>query len=126
MLKAINLQAVAYLVVLPSLMLASCASPPHDTLGFRGVVYSKDAQYSAGQTIPVAGVLVTRGGGTLVTYLLKLEDGSKYAVRSYNQSFQVGNCLAVYMNSERAKSQGYLNVKETTVVAASDCKAEPK
>jgi len=106
------------------LLVSACASPPHDTLGFKGVVYSRTSETSSGQTFAVPGAgLATVGGGTLFIYVLKLDDGSKYAVRSYNGGFAVGTCMAVYMNAERSQSAGYLNVKETTVVPATGCKA---
>jgi hypothetical protein len=110
--------------------LAACASAPHDTLAFKGVVYSLDTQAASTQTtavpIPGAGIVpIVRSSGGFTTYLLRLEDGTTYAVRSFNR-YVVGDCVAVYMSSERAQSGGYLNVKETTIVSSSGCKAEVK
>jgi len=105
-------------------LVSACASPPHDTLGFKGVVYSRNSETSSGQTFAVPGAgFATVGGGTLHIYVLALDDGSKYAVRSYNGSFAVGTCLAVYMSAERSQSAGYLNVRETTIVPSTGCKA---
>ena len=111
-------------------MLVGCASAPHDTLAFKGVVYSRDTQVASTQTtaVPVPGaglVPIVRSSGGFTTYVLRLDDGSTYAVRSFNQ-YVVGDCVAVYMSSGRAQSGGYLNVKETTVLPSSGCKAEIK
>lgn len=119
--------ALSSSIALSALLLCSCASAPHDTLAFKGVVYSRDAQNASGQTyaIPAGGaspLFITTGGGVFITYVLKLDDQSIYAVRS-NTKYEVGDCLSVFMNSERAKSGGYLNIKETTVVPSTGCKA---
>ena len=113
------------LQVTGALFLSACASVPHDTLGFKGVVYSRSSESSSGQTFGVPGVgLVSTGGGTLFIYILVLDDGSKYAVRSFNGNYMVGACLAVFVSAERAKSAGYLNVKETTVSPSAGCLAK--
>lgn len=108
-------------------LLAGCAAP-HDTFGFKGVVYSNGVSPTSTQTtaVPTKGgmLVMTNTAGGFMTYVLVLDDQSKYAVRSFNK-FAVGDCVAVYMSAERAKTQGgYLMEKDTTVTPSSGCKGK--
>lgn len=109
-----------------SVLLSACAGPAHDTLAFKGVVYSTEKlEGSRGMmTMPAKGVLMEVGGsGPINAYRLKLDDDSVYTVRT-TTSFKVGDCVAVYMSAQRAEQNGgFLFAKDTTIVPSTGCKA---
>jgi len=83
--------------------LAACASAPHDTLMFKGIVLSRMGSLN-----------------DLLTHLVKASDGSFHALKT-KESFEPGSCVAVFTTAARAKDPGYVPLNEMTIVPSTGC-----